>query len=86
MSSGLPGWVSLFLFAKTPLKSIASCVAEVRLQCMHLIEVSQGLEGGLHPKASKILIRLQKQATQTSHLVLAAGKQAYGGCSDVLSV
>lgn len=42
---------------------------------MHLMEVSHSLEGGLSPKASKILIRLQKQATQTSHVVPAAGSK-----------
>lgn len=75
MSSGFPGWASLFLFAKTPLKSIASCVAEIQLQCMHLMEASQDLEGGLRPTASKILVRLQKEATETFHLVLAAGSR-----------
>lgn len=86
MSSGLPGWASLSLFAKTPLKSIASRVAEIRLQGMHLVGASQGLEGGLCPTASKILVRRQKQATETAHWVLAAGEQAYGGCSDALSI
>lgn len=76
---GSPGWAFLLVLAKHCQKIIASYVAEVRLQCLHWMEMGQGLEGDLRPKARNTLTRDVKTSTDISLGMLRQGSKHLSG-------